>query len=337
MKLLVTGGAGFIGSHFIRYMLSKSDIKLLINLDKLTYAGHLENLKDFSKAKNYRFVRGDIANPVLVDRLMSHVDHVVNFAAETHVDRSIQDAAPFLHSNVVGVQVLLDTARKAGIKRFLHISTDEVYGSIARGVAREDASLDPSSPYSASKTAADHLVLAHFRTYGTPVLITRAGNNYGPFQYPEKFLPLFITHALEGQPLPLYGDGKNVREWLHVTDHCMAIDKVLRKGRLGQIYNVGTGIGYENIDVARTLLKHLGRSPRLLKFVPDRPGHDRRYAMSIAKMKSELGWEPQIEFKKGLLDLVEWYAQHRSWWEPILHRSKQYKQYYAKQYARGGK
>ncbi len=337
MKLLVTGGAGFIGSHFIRHVLPNTDFKLLINLDKLTYAGHLENLKEFSKAKNYRFVRGDIANTTLVDRLMAQVDHVVNFAAETHVDRSIQDAAPFLHSNVVGVQVLLDAARKAGIKRFLHISTDEVYGSVARGVARENSLLDPSSPYSASKTAADHLVLAHFRTYGTPVLITRAGNNYGPFQYPEKFLPLFITHALEGKPLPLYGDGKNVREWLHVTDHCIAIEKVLRKGRLGQIYNVSTGVGFKNIDVARTLLKYLGRPTNLLKYVPDRPGHDRRYAMSISKIKSELGWQPAISFQKGLIDLVEWYARNRSWWEPILHRSKQYKQYYSRQYVRGAK
>jgi dTDP-glucose 4,6-dehydratase len=334
MRLLVTGGAGFIGSHFIRHMMERPDVDLIINLDKLTYAGHLENLKDISGNPRYRFERGDIASVSLVDRLMGHVDTVVNFAAETHVDRSIHDASPFLHTNVVGTQVLLDAARRFRIKRFLHISTDEVYGSISRGAARETNTLNPSSPYSASKAAADHLVLSYHRTYKTPTLITRAANNYGPYQYPEKFLPLFITHALEGKPLPLYGDGRQVRDWLHVIDHCIALEKVLRKGRVGEIYNIGTGVGFRNIDVARLLLKHLNRPAKLLRHVPDRLGHDRRYAMSIGKIRSELGWRPQFSFSQGLHDLIDWYALRRSWWEPILHRSKQFKQFYSKQYTR---
>ena len=230
MKLLVTGGAGFIGSQFIRLMMQRRDVQSLINLDKLTYAGHLEGLREFTSDKRYRFVRGDIASPLLVDRLMKDSDHVVNFAAETHVDRSIHDASPFLHSNVVGVQVLLESARRATIKRFLQISTDEVYGSLKMGFATEKSALDPRSPYSASKAAADHLTLAAYHTHGLPVLITRAGNNYGPYQYPEKFLPLFITRAMTDQTLPLYGDGLNVREWLHVTDHCLGIERVLRRG-----------------------------------------------------------------------------------------------------------
>lgn len=334
MKLLVTGGAGFIGSHFIRGLLQKPDVELVINLDKLTYAGHLDNLRDIARSKRYRFVRGDIANAPLVDRLMRGIDSVVNFAAETHVDRSIHDAAPFLHTNVVGTQVLLEAARKYKTRRFLHISTDEVYGSVPRGAATETSHLHPASPYSASKAAADHLVLAYHTTFGLPVLITRAANNYGPFQYPEKFLPLFITHALENQSLPLYGDGKNVRDWLHVQDHCEAIWTVLRKGKCGEIYNIGTGIGWLNIAVARTLLKQLGRSEKLIHYVKDRPGHDRRYSMSIRKISHDLGWKPKIAFEPGLRDLVQWYASHRAWWEPILKHSKGYKRYYSTQYAK---
>lgn len=334
MKILVTGGAGFIGSHFIRHMINRPGIDLLINLDKLTYAGHLDNLRDLSRHKRYRFVRGDIANATLVDKLTKGLDAIVNFAAETHVDRSIHDAAPFLHTNVLGTQVLLEAARKHRTPRFLHISTDEVYGSIAKGDATEKTPLDPSSPYSASKAAADHLVLSYHRTFGLPVLITRAANNYGPFQYPEKFLPLFITHALENQPLPLYGDGKNVRDWLHVLDHCTGIEAVLRKGKLGEVYNIGTGKGYANIAVARMLLKMLNRKESLMEYVKDRPGHDRRYAMSISKIQRELGWKPSIDFSRGLPNLVRWYQEHRTWWEPILKRSKNYRSYYAAQYAR---
>jgi len=332
MKLLVTGGAGFIGSHFIRHMLTRRDVKRLINIDKLTYAGHLDNLRDFKTDKRYRFVKADIASEPIVRRLMSEVDHVVNFAAETHVDRSIHNAAPFLHSNVIGVQVLLEAARQAKIHRFLQISTDEVYGSIPKGYANEESRLFPRSPYSASKTAADHLTLAYFHTHGLPVLITRAGNNYGPFQYPEKFLPLFITHALMDQPLPLYGDGLNIREWLHVSDHCSGIERVLRKGTPGEIYNIGTGKGWTNMAVAKTLLKHVGKPTSLIQHVQDRLGHDRRYAMSISKMRTKLGWAPEIAFEDGLLETIQWYKANRKWWEAILFKSKAYQHYYKKQY-----
>ncbi len=334
MKLLVTGGAGFIGSHFVRMMMERKDVKLLINLDKLTYAGHLENLKEFNGNPRYRFVRGDIAIPALVARLMKDVDHVVNFAAETHVDRSIHDAAPFLHSNVIGVQVLLEEARKAGIKRFLQISTDEVYGSLDKGFANEDSRIVPRSPYSASKAAADHLVMAYHHTHGLPTLITRAGNNYGPFQYPEKFLPLFITHAMTDQDVPLYGDGKNVREWLHVQDHCLGIERVLRRGKPGEIYNIGTGRGWTNIAVAKLLLRILRKPETLIRYVKDRPGHDRRYALSIRKIRKATGWKPKIRFEEGLRETIQWYSGHRTWWEMILFRSKTYRKYYNKHYAR---
>jgi len=335
MKLLVTGGAGFIGSHFIRRMMRRRDVERIINVDKLTYAGHLQNLREFAGSPRYRFVRGDIASPSLMNRLVAQVDIVINFAAETHVDRSIQDAAPFLHSNVVGVHVLLEAARAAKIRAFVQISTDEVYGSIARGLATEKSLLAPSSPYSASKAAADHLVLSYHATYGLPVMVTRAANNYGPFQYPEKFLPLFITHALENEALPLYGDGRNVRDWLHVSDHCSGIEAVVRRGRPGAIYNIGAQRGFENIAVARMLLKQLHRPASLIQLVTDRPGHDRRYAMSIAKMRRELNWFPSIRFEDGLADLADWYRLHASWWRPILEKSKQYKSYYRKQYAGG--
>jgi dTDP-glucose 4,6-dehydratase len=334
MKLLVTGGAGFIGSHFIRHMMARRDVKLILNLDKLTYAGHLENLREFASDRRYRFVRGDITSVPLVQRLMHGIDAVVNFAAETHVDRSIQDASPFLKSNVIGVHVLLEAARQARVKRFVQISTDEVYGSIDRGYSSESANLIPRSPYSASKAAADHLVLAYFHTYRLPVLITRAGNNYGPYQYPEKFLPLFITHALSDQKLPLYGDGLNVREWLHVADHCAGIERVLRRGKIGEIYNLGTGRGWTNLSVAKQLLKHLQKPSALIRFVPDRPGHDRRYAMDSRKMSRELGWKPRIRFEDGLLETIAWYRTHRPWWEHILFRSKTYRRYYGQQYAR---
>jgi dTDP-glucose 4,6-dehydratase len=334
MKLLVTGGAGFIGSHFVRQMLLRRDVRLLVNLDKLTYAGHLENLTGCDKDKRYRFVRGDISDGRVVEHWMRRVDHVVNFAAETHVDRSLMDAAPFLQTNVIGTQTLLDAARQAGIKRFLHISTDEVYGSITRGAASESAPLNPSSPYSASKAAADYLVMAQYRTYGLPVLITRASNTYGLHQYPEKFLPLFITRALERQPLPLYGDGRQVRDWLHVSDHCRGIECVLRKGRPGSIYNIGGGKGYRNRQVAQLILKQLRLPRNLVRAVKDRPGHDRRYAVSVKKIRQELGWRPLIPFEFGLSQLIDWYQSHESWWKPILHKDKGYRRFYARQYAR---
>jgi dTDP-glucose 4,6-dehydratase len=334
MRVLVTGGAGFIGSHFIRRALQQGRITRLVNLDKLTYAGHLENLHVFEKDRRYRFVKGDIANAPLVEKLVKDVDAIIHFAAETHVDRSIHDAAPFLHTNVVGTYVLLEAARKARLRRFVHISTDEVYGSVSRGFPTEKAVLHPASPYSASKASSDHLALAYHRTYGLPVMVTRAANNYGPFQYPEKFLPLFITHALENQPLPLYGDGLNVRDWLHVDDHCAALELVLRKGRAGEVYNIATGRGFTNKAVADRLISMLARPRTLIQYVKDRPGHDRRYAMSISKIRRELGWSPKIRFEEGLRDLVSWYEDHRSWWETILHGSKTYKAHYQKQYGR---
>jgi dTDP-glucose 4,6-dehydratase len=332
MRLLVTGGAGFIGSHFVRYMLRSKDVTRIVNLDKLTYAGHLENLEGLEKDPRYTFIKGDIADATLVEKLCPDVDAIVNFAAETHVDRSIHDAAPFLRTNVIGTQVLLEAARKAKTARFLHISTDEVYGSISQGAASETSILNPSSPYAASKASSDLMVLAYHKTFGSPVLITRAANNYGPFQYPEKFLPLFITHALTDQPLPLYGDGMNTRDWLHVEDHCAGIDLVLRKGRIGEIYNIGTGVDSANLDVVKRLLKHLNKPESLITFVPDRPGHDRRYAMNIKKMASELNWRTKINFDEGFDDLIRWYENHRAWWEPLTSGSSEYKKYFARQY-----
>lgn len=332
MRLLVTGGAGFIGSHFVRHMMDRPGLTHLINLDKLTYAGNLENVRDLSRDRRYRFVRGDIADPKLVQRLCREVDAIVNFAAETHVDRSIHDAAPFLHTNVIGTQILLEAARRTGIRRFLHVSTDEVYGDVAHGYSKETDSVRPSSPYSASKAAADHLALAYHRTYGLPVVITRASNTYGPYQYPEKFLPLFITHALDHQPLPLYGDGMQIRDWLHVSDHCAGIEAVLRRGCAGEIYNLGGGNQLRNRDVARRVLRCLGRPETLIRRVTDRPGHDRRYALSIAKARRELGWTPKIRFAQGLHDLIDWYIDHRDWWEAILTKSKRYRAYYKAQY-----
>ncbi len=334
MKILVTGGAGFIGSHFVRRMVVRRDVKRLINLDKLTYAGHFDNLREVSKNSRYRFVRGDIADAARVRRLLRGVDTVVNFAAETHVDRSIHDAAPFLKTNVIGVQTLLEESRRARVRRFLQVSTDEVYGDVARGESLESDRLAPSSPYSASKAAADHLTLAFHRTHGLPVVITRASNNYGPYQYPEKFLPLFITHALLNEPLPLYGDGRQVRDWLHVEDHCAGIEAALRKGKGGEIYNIGGGKGFSNIDVAHWILKQTGRSKSLIQPVKDRPGHDRRYALSIAKARQELKWSPKIPFTQGLSELIRWYQTHHAWWESILHHSKTYRRYYAQHYSR---
>ncbi len=335
MKLLVTGGAGFIGSHFIRSMLRKKDVTKIINLDKLTYAGHLENVEDCAKDRRYQFVKGDICDSSLVDKILKDCDAIINFAAESHVDRSIHDASPFIQTNIAGTQTLLDCAKRAKTLRFVQISTDEVYGSITKGFAEEDAQLCPSSPYSASKASADLLVLAYCRTFGFPGMITRAGNNYGPFQYPEKFLPLFITHAMEDQPLPLYGDGKQVREWLHVEDHCEGIEQVLRHGHAGEVYNIGTGDGHVNIEVARTLLNYLGKPHSLIQRVQDRPGHDRRYAMSIRKMAKQLKWQPRVHFRQGLPELIEWYRTNRPWWQAILHKSKTYKQFYTKQYSKG--
>lgn len=317
-RILVTGGAGFIGSNFIRYMLKKYPEVRIVNLDKLTYAGNLENLRDIEDNPNYRFVKGDIADPVVVDQLAAEVDYIVNFAAESHVDRSIEDPSIFIKTNVMGTQVLLDAAKKHGIEKYLQISTDEVYGSLGpTGYFTEETPLAPNSPYSASKAGADLLVRAYHETYGLPVLITRCSNNYGPYQYPEKLIPFFIKRALADEYLPVYGDGLNVRDWLHVEDHCRAIDLVLQKGRIGEIYNIGGNNERTNIEITRLILRELGKPESLIKFVQDRLGHDRRYAIDANKIKTELGWQPEYTFEQGIKETIKWYLENRKWWERI--------------------
>ncbi|MGH7373524.1 MAG: dTDP-glucose 4,6-dehydratase [Candidatus Rokuibacteriota bacterium] len=330
MKILVTGGAGFIGSNFVRHVLTAHPGDSIVNLDKLTYAGNLENLRDVEADPRYRFVHADICDRARVREAMQGVDAVVHFAAETHVDRSNLGADDFLRTNVTGTFTLLDAARELRVGRFLAVSTDEVYGSVAQGASREGDALNPSNPYSASKAAADLLVRAYWTTHRLPVLITRSSNNFGPFQYPEKVIPLFVTNALEGKPLPLYGDGKNVRDWLYVLDNCAAIDLVLRKGRDGEIYNIGGGTEVENVALTRRILGLLGKPESLITPVADRPGHDRRYALDSAKV-SALGWAPGSSFESALATTVEWYRTHEAWWKPI--KSGAFRQYYQTQYA----
>ena len=330
MKILVTGGAGFIGSNFVRHVLGNHSGDAVVNLDKLTYAGNLENLRDLEKDPRYRFVRGDICDGALVRDLMDGVDAVVHFAAETHVDRSNAAADEFLRTNANGTFTLLDAARERKVQRFVAIGTDEVYGSIAKGAAREGDALNPSNPYSASKAAADLLARAYWTTHRLPVLITRSSNNFGPYQYPEKVIPLFITNALEDKPLPLYGDGKNVRDWLYVLDNCAAIDLVLRKGKDGEIYNIGGDHEVENVALTRQVLHLLGKPESLITPVTDRPGHDRRYALDSSKVAA-LGWKPSHSFASALQATVAWYREHESWWQPI--KSGAFRAYYEKQYS----
>ena len=330
MKILVTGGAGFIGSNFVRHVLGNHSGDAVVNLDKLTYAGNLENLRDVEKDPRYRFVRGDICDGALVRDLMDGVDAVVHFAAETHVDRSNAAADEFLRTNANGTFTLLEAARERKVQRFVAIGTDEVYGSIAKGAAREGDALNPSNPYSASKAAADLLARAYWTTHRLPVLITRSSNNFGPYQYPEKVIPLFITNAIEDKPLPLYGDGKNVRDWLYVLDNCAAIDLVLRKGKDGEIYNIGGGHEVENVALTRQVLHLLGKPESLITPVTDRPGHDRRYALDSSKMAG-LGWKPAHSFASALQATVAWYREHESWWQPI--KSGAFRAYYEKQYS----
>ena len=317
MKILVTGGAGFIGSNFIRLMLHKHPDYKIINLDKLTYAGNLDNLKDVRKNRNYRFVRGDVCNKSVVENVMKGCDAVVHFAAETHVDRSIIDAGSFVLTDVFGSYRLLEATKKFGVERFVHISTDEVYGSIEDGLFNEADKLEPRNPYSASKAGAEMLARSYFITHNLPVVITRSSNNFGPYQYPEKFIPLFVINALKNRPLPLYGDGKNVRDWLYVIDNCEAIDAVLHKGKTGETYNVGGGNERMNIDVARMILRFLGRPERLIKFVEDRKGHDRRYALDSGKIE-RLGWRPESDFDERLGETVEWYKNNEWWWKKLI-------------------
>jgi dTDP-glucose 4,6-dehydratase len=330
MKILVTGGAGFIGSNYVRHVLSAHPGDSVVNLDKLTYAGNLENLRDVEKSARYTFVHGDICDGARVREAMRGVDAVVHFAAETHVDRSNLGADEFLRTNVTGTFTLLEAARELNVGRFLAVSTDEVYGSLAEGAAREGDPLNPSNPYSASKAAADLLVRAYWTTHHLPVLITRSSNNFGPHQYPEKVIPLFVTNALEGKPLPLYGDGRNVRDWLFVLDNCAAIDLVLRKGHDGEVYNIGGGTEVENIALTRRVLSLLGQPESLIVPVADRPGHDRRYALDSSKVKT-LGWTPATSFDTALAATVEWYRAHEAWWKPI--KSGAFRQYYQTQYA----
>jgi dTDP-glucose 4,6-dehydratase len=329
VRIVVTGGAGFIGSHFIRLVLREHPQDEVVNLDKLTYAGNLANLRDVEADGRYTFVRGDICDPDAVDTVARGAAAMVNFAAETHVDRSIAGADDFIRTDVLGTQVLLEAARAHGVSRYLQVSTDEVYGSIDEGAFTEDGPLRPSSPYSASKAAADMLVTAAATTFGTPALITRSSNNYGPNQYPEKLIPLFVTNALEGLSLPVYGDGLQRRDWIHVEDNCRAIDLVLRQGRAGEIYNVGAGNERNNLDLTRQVLRLLGKGDDLIRFVNDRPGHDRRYALDCTRLRA-LGWKAGIPFDEGLAATVEWYRENESWWAPI--KSGRWKEYYAVQY-----
>jgi dTDP-glucose 4,6-dehydratase len=330
MKVLVTGGAGFIGSNFVRHVLTAHPGDSVVNLDALTYAGNLENLRDVEADPRYRFVKGDICDGPLVREAMHGADAVVHFAAETHVDRSNRGADDFLRTNVTGTFTLLEAARELRIGRFVAVSTDEVYGSIAEGAAREGDPLNPSNPYSASKAAADLLARAYFTTHRLPVLITRSSNNFGPYQYPEKVIPLFVTNALEDQGLPLYGDGRNVRDWLYVLDNCAAIDLVLRRGTEGEIYNIGGAAEVQNLTLTRRILTLLGKPESLITPVADRPGHDRRYALDSGKVRA-LGWSPATSFDAALAATVEWYRTHEAWWKPI--KSGAFRQYYQTQYA----
>jgi len=319
MKLLITGGAGFIGSNFVLHMADKYPSYELINLDLLTYCGNLENLTAVQDNPRYRFVQGDIADAALVRELMAGVDAVVHFAAESHVDRSITDPGVFVRTNVLGTHVLLDAARDAGVQKFVHVSTDEVYGSLGpTGLFHETTPLAPNSPYSASKAGSDLLVRAYHETFGLDVNITRCSNNYGPYQFPEKLIPLMIQRALQDQPLPIYGDGLNIRDWLHVADHCQAIDLVLHKGRAGDVYNVGGNNERTNIEIVQTILGLLDKPEHLMTFVEDRKGHDRRYGIDATKLREELGWEPQYAFDSGIRQTVQWYLDNRPWWERIL-------------------
>ena len=334
MNILVTGGAGFIGSNFIRFLLRERSENRVVNLDKLTYAGNLDNLAGLEQGvgERYRFVRGDIADPEVVDEALSDsLDAVVNFAAESHVDRSIESAEDFIRTNVNGTLTLLERSRRHGISRFVQISTDEVYGSLGpTGKFTEETPLTPRSPYSASKAGADLLAQAFFETYGMDVVITRCSNNYGPYQFPEKLIPLMITNALENKPLPVYGDGLYVRDWIHVEDHCRALLLVLEKGKAGEVYNIGGGNEWPNIEIVRLILRKVNKPENLIRYVSDRPGHDRRYAVDFHKIERELGWKPSMDFSKGIEETIDWYGENRSWWERI--KSREYQSYYEKMY-----
>ena len=347
-KILITGGAGFIGANFVQYILDhEQDCVLLVNLDLLTYAGNLENLKAVENDPRYVFIKGDVRDKALVDKLFDEYDFdtVVHFAAESHVDRSITEPELFLTTNIIGTQALLDAAKchwnlepenkycrtyRPGVK-YLQVSTDEVYGALGKtGMFTENTPLSPNSPYSASKASADMIVRAYYETYGLPVNITRCSNNYGPYQFPEKLIPLMIHNALEDKPLPIYGDGMQIRDWLHVKDHCSAIHSVLTKGRIGEVYNIGGNNEKANLEIVRLILQELGKPENLITYVQDRPGHDRRYAIDNAKITTELGWKPQYTFEQGICETIQWYLEHQTWVERIT--SGDYQNYYQKMY-----
>jgi dTDP-glucose 4,6-dehydratase len=331
MKIFVTGGAGFIGSNFIRYVLETKENFSIVNYDKLTYAGNLANLESVADNPNYEFVKGDICDAAAVETAMHGCDAVIHFAAESHVDRSIYEPAPVIQTNVTGTFILLEVARRISLSRFVHVSTDEVYGDIPPGVfADEDFPLQPSSPYSASKAASDLLVRSYVRTYKFPAVITRSSNNYGPYQFPEKFVPLMITNAHSERALPVYGDGKQQRDWLHVEDNCRGILLVLEKGKIGEVYNIGGIDLEENLTLVRRILKLTGKSESLLSYVQDRPGHDRRYALNCKKMETELGWHPAIALEDGLRRTIDWYKNYELWLAGV--RSREYLSYYEKYY-----
>jgi dTDP-glucose 4,6-dehydratase len=332
MRILVTGGAGFIGSNFVHYVARVHPAWEITVLDKLTYAGRRENLARLEGRPGFRFVKGDIADPRVVAEVLPGCEYVVNFAAETHVDRSLYDAGAFIMTDVYGTFVLLEAARRAeGLKLFVQISTDEVYGSVESGSSTESDPLMPRNPYSASKAGADRLAYSYWATYGVPVIVTRASNNYGPYQFPEKVIPLFVTHALEGIPLPLYGDGMNVRDWLHVDDHCRAVDLLLAQGVPGETYNVGGGNEVPNIQLTRRILGLLGKPETLIRRVTDRPGHDRRYSLDCGKLRG-LGWSPEVPFEEGLRATVDWYRANEGWWRPLKESNPAFREHYRRHY-----
>ncbi|MBI5621755.1 dTDP-glucose 4,6-dehydratase [Candidatus Falkowbacteria bacterium] len=332
MKLLITGGAGFIGSNFIHYWLQNHPEDTVVNFDALTYAGNLENLKDIEGNPNYQFIKGDICDKELVNEAVKGVDAIVHFAAETHVDRSIMDSAAFLRTNVLGTLNMLEAARNNGNIRFHHISTDEVFGALGPSdpAFNERTPYDPRSPYSASKAGSDHLVRAYFHTHGLPITISNCSNNYGPYMFPEKLIPLFVTNLIEGKPVPVYGDGMQVRDWIHVTDHNRGVEMILQKGKIGETYCLGGNAEKPNIEITKLIVAHLGKGEEMIEYVTDRPGHDRRYAIDFSKAKHELGWEPQIKFADGLASTIDWYVNNEPWWRSV--KSGEYQEYYQKQY-----
>lgn len=319
MKLLVTGGAGFIGSNFIHYWLNKYQADEIINLDALTYAGNLENLKDIEVSNRYQFIKGDISDRDTVKRAMAGVEMIVHFAAESHVDRSILDSADFIRTNIEGTRILLEEAKSLGGIRFHHVSTDEVFGALTLdgGKFNENTPYDPRSPYSASKAASDHLVRAYFHTYNLPITISNCSNNYGAYQYPEKLIPLFITNLIDGKKVPVYGEGRNVRDWIHVDDHNRGVDLILKQGKIGETYCLGGGSERSNLEITQSILDLMGKDRDMIEYVSDRPGHDLRYAVDFSKAKSELNWSPQIDFDSGLAATVDWYRKNEKWWRAL--------------------